>query len=239
MKKIFIFLLLLCSIFYGTAYAKYDDTILFRDISWGKTIDEVEAQLIKDGFDIRSVGESDGTVGFPHSSLVEIMVDKANYDEKYGNYIKAVSHSPVKVAGYETYETSVYFAYLPNENDIITKDRKLTSFMLACYEIVPVDINFATEDIINKLKSIYGEYDVKDKYTSAFKNDYYIWKSSKDNTFIFLRKMESNYSVSARLYLYYGTMDGDNLMDSARQLQEEFAKKTEIENSQSSGTDGL
>lgn len=239
MKKAFTFILFIYILVFGISYAEYEDTFLFRNISWGKTIDEVETALAKDGLQFKTLNETDGSSGFPHSSLVDIMVDNVNLKEEYGNYIYAKTFSPITVAGYEVYSTSIYFAYLPDENNIITKSRDLTSFILAGYDIVPVDIDYATNDLINKLNSIYGDYDSEGTYNSTFNNQYYIWKSSKDNTFIFLRKMEAKYTYKARIYLYYGTMDGDDLIDTARRLQEEFAKNAEIINSQSSGTEGL
>lgn len=239
MLKRVIAVLLICLSVCGIAYSDYDNSILFRNISWGTTIDEVEKLLLGDGIEIRSVNEYDGGTGFRYSSLSDIMLMDTNFAEKYGNYMYYKTFSPHKVAGYDVYATYGYFAYLPDENNIITKDRELTSFMLGCYEIVPTDMDYATNDIMEKLKSIYGDYDSTGIHNSAFKYTFYLWRSRIDRTFLTLIRMDSTMMTSSRIYIYYGTFVGNDLMNTARDLQEEFDKKTEINNSQSGGTDGL
>lgn len=239
MKRGFIISLIICILCCGIAHSEHDGSILFRDIPWGETIDYVENILNHDGFEIRSSEETDSAKGFNYSSLSNIMFIKSSLTEKYGNYVYFKNFSPVKVAGYDVYATYGYFAYLPNDNKIITKERELTSFMLACYEIVPVDIDYASEDLINKLTSLYGEYDKSGVTNSTFKYTYYVWYSSTDDTFLCFIRLDSTNIVKSRMYIYYGTFEGDKQINTARELQEEYAKKTEIENSQSSGTDGL
>ena len=239
MFRKFTAILLICLSICGIAYSEFDNSILFRNIPWGTTIDEVENKLQDEGIEIRSVNESDGGSGFKYSTLSDIMLMETNFKEKYGNYMYYKTFSPLKVAGYDVYATYGYFAYLPDENNIITKDRKLTSFMLGGYEIVPTDMDYATEDIMGKLKSIYGNYDDTGVHKSAFKYTFYIWRSNIDRTFLTLIRLDSTMATSSRLYIYYGTFEGNDLINTARDLQEEFDKKTEMENSQSGGTDGL
>ena len=60
-----------------------------------------------------------------------------------------------------------------------------------------------------------------------------------DRTFLTLIRMDSTMMTSSRIYIYYGTFEGNDLMNIARDLQKELDKKTEIKNSQSGRTDGL
>ena len=237
--KRFVVVLLICLMYCGIAYSEDNKTILFRDIPWGVTIDDVEKTLLKDSIEVRANNESYGGYNHMYSSIPDIMLMNKNFKEKYDNFMFFRTYSPLKVAGYDVYSTYGYFAYLPDENNIITKERKLTSFMLGGYEIIPNDMDYATEDLIEKLKSIYGEYDNTWIYKSAYKFTLYIWRSETDESFLTLIRIDSTYATPSRIYIYYGTFEGNDLIDTARKLQEEYDKKIERKNSQSGGTDGL
>lgn len=235
-RLVTIFILILCVVA-GSALAKttkYEGEILFRNIPWGGTIDEVEAALAGENLDFSY--EKEGSMGMNYASLSAIVYMNGSWLEKYATEMSSTCFTPITVAGYETFETEVYFAYLPNENNKIDKKRENTYFTLACYKFEPVDLDRAIEDMKVKLSSLYGDIDKTETKRTAFKSEFSFWFTDNDS-FICLHKVD--YSASPQMLIYYGTLKGEGIIQKAKKLQVEAAKNTEIKNSEAGGTDGL
>ena len=237
MKKVISIVVLVLCIITGSTLAettKYEGEILFRNIPWGGTIDEVETALAGENLDFSY--ETEGSMGMNYTSLSDIVYMNGSWSEEYATEMSSICFTPITVAGYETFEVELYFAYLPNEDNEIDKKRENTFFTLACYKFKPVDLDRATEDMKGKLSSLYGDIDKSETKRSAFKSEFSFWFTDNDS-FICLHKVD--YSASPQMLIYYGTFKGEELIQKAKELQVEAAKEAEIKNSESGGTDGL
>ena len=233
---IFLILISICSFSLSEESERYDGTILFRNIPWGKDIDSVKNELNENGFNFYR--DDEGIMGQNYSTVGSIVHHQGDYSLDFASEISSLSVSNCQVAGYDVKQTQIFFAYLPDENGLISKNRKDTYFTLASYQILPEDLDYAIDDLKEKLTSLYGDYDDFEHFNyGSMEFTYYIWMSKIDNSFVALNRID--YSLAPQLYIFYGTLDGTPIMAKAIQIQEEEAKKLEIENSKSGGTDGL
>ena len=149
-KRVFAFILVITlALSFGTslpAYAKYDKEILFRDIPWGCTAEEVIAYL--SDMDI----EWGDYYYAPYKDNTDIMINGAakNPDYRTGCWIQSTDVNE-KVAGYDLKSITLYFAF----KDIDDKSVENTSFYMAINDF---DLN-NNETLKDTVISMYGNFD--------------------------------------------------------------------------------
>ena len=132
----------------------------------------------------------------------------------------------------------MYFAYRPNaEGNIDPDDKDNMVFMLAYYKFEPTDLEAATADMRTKLEKLYGDIDYTSSDDLVIKRHYDYWLAI-DNTFVCLE--DESYSTGTKaMYVWYGTLDADEWLKEANQIQYDAAKAEEASKFGSDDTDGL
>ena len=202
MKKTLMTILVVCMLF-SNAFAEENSTspILFRNIPWGSSM-----QTVLRSFDGLSFSEPrDDYAGTVNHYIYE------NSDIRYTDYVctkvYARQLNGMMVAGYELSNLYLYFAYTPDETRTLPKDENHTAFTMGEYKIVPKDLSFVMNDLMQKLSRLYGE-PVDHKTTGwSITHDIYVWRGA-DGTVVSL--IGENYSSgSTYIYIRY-SFDGAN-----------------------------
>lgn len=124
--------------------------ILFRGINWGTSFSDVE-KLLPDLGLWGIYGEA-----FKTMSVDDIILgDYEGIDFEYTdiNIIGETTNNVVNVAGYETSDIELYFAYVP-VNGILTKEEQHSALYGARYTFEPINLKNMSDDLINKLTSL-------------------------------------------------------------------------------------
>lgn len=150
------------------ALGEYDKPILFRNVPWGATYNEV-IQTFPDSLTMEQLEPKNW-----FSSLDEVMYCGSSeiipdsspvvyYAEpkRYGFLGKSLEPlRDVKVAGYELENLELYFTLIPQNGEIV-RAKPYTSLIYAVYHIKTNydEAKSAFNDITNKLASLYGSYE--------------------------------------------------------------------------------
>lgn len=222
----------------STAFA---DEILFRNVPWGSTMDEVEKAIPADMYwhndedDLRA----DPAIFYEEGDEFSFKYDAATAGTLASMYI--FSDCP-KVANYEPAEIGMHFVRMPVDGVVTYDDHSNTSMYSAYYLIEPESVEGATEDLIGKLKSVYGEPDSSDEFVDTVFDTsikLLVWRGDND-TFVSLRSVASTektskYTNSDFIRISYGTYQGDKWIEES----EKAILGMEQSNYGSSNTDGL
>ena len=153
----------------SSSVSAYDQEITFNGIPWGCTYEEFQKQK-----DLYFPYESFDTYGYTVDEILGYGAGD-NYAEGTMAYIS--DSGTTNVAGYDGVYATYYFANKYAENSL--NSEKTTSFYGAVYEFEEIsDLSGATEDLKNKLTSLYGE--CEDKSDVAQEHYIYTWKGTND-----------------------------------------------------------
>ena len=201
-----------------------DGQILFREIPWGSTYNEVISRL-PNGIEMKS------PVGVYHwYPLHEVMsfdtgIGKTAWtDLGFLSQTEENATAGMKVAGYDVSQIHLYFAYLPDASGKLPRDDAHTAFFCGYYTIHPIDVDVVYEDLKSKLTSLYGAC-TEDNSNLCF------WYGAND-TMLSLARFRSNFG-SNTIYIVYGYAGNDWILDAY-----EIETYVETENP-SSSTEGL
>lgn len=216
MKKVISLLLVLCyfvSSFSLGAYARYDKEILFRDIPWGSTYEEVR-DAFKDYYKLAWEKKDK-----KRYDLTKFLNKDQEYlqwvigDNEFPSvlYVEAepTASSEFMVAGRKVSHIELVFAYTKDENGELPQDLKHTALYIARYHFKGKSESGKFDDLDNKLSSIYGETELYRKPPGLFNASYKkIWEGSNE-TFAVL--VDDGYYVD----LYYFWKNGEHLAKEA------------------------
>ena len=225
-------LLILGAFSYAMADEEHSEPILFRGASWGSNYSDVQI-VLPDGVKMRDLDIRE--YWYP---MMDMMYDGSGY----GNQVKAEigcyayartsSLKGIKVAGYEIEQIYLYFVFVPDETGKLVKDPAHTAFISGQYKIEPKDPDAVFDDLVTKLSSLYGDVDVEESSEGIIDRKMALWKGA-DGTMVSIFKQDYS-SGTHEIYIKYGTLDGDRLIDEA------YAAAVKEENEgAASNTDGL
>lgn len=231
----------------------YDKEILFRDIPWGSTVDEVSEIM----------GETDPWINpLSGENIEQITGIDVSENPVYDNedlginidYMDAID----EVAGYPVSFSTCKYVYIP-EGDVIERDPDKTSLFCAYYDFIlrKVDykVNEMEEDLINKLSSIYGDPDdqisKKGKVNGLLDAEltHTYWYGANDTMLVLYAEkvldsatdiIDTAYEYSD-LHLYYVWNKGDELLASANDMLNEVDRQAaaDADAAFKANTDGL
>ena len=218
---------------YGFLFQRsYDKEILFRDTPWGISFTEATSLLPELG--LRSYNS-----GYSIESIIS-----DNYYAKQFEYtdigIKGSAYNDrMNIAGYQTTDIELYFAYLPTNGKLDRKDGN-TALYAAKYVFEPVDVNAVEADLKNKLTSLYGAIDASDSDSGIFDNTiWYIWRGA-DNTGVAMSVLKSTTeNWDDKIWLTYYKSDGDDWLQNASDAIKSELISKEQEAAANGGTSGL
>lgn len=206
MKKYFALLLalLLCCGCAALAEAS-DKTFQFRDLAWGASYDEINAQVGLGALNEESASHSVASVLYGGEDIaLERGVDF------YAWYTADAVADVGKVAGYEVENIRLSFSAVPNAAGEITGEPADTALYLARYDLSCSDWKAAFESLAGKLTRLYGDVDLTIDDDPDFPVD--VWYGA-EGTMISLRKYNST-----QLELRYASGDGDALRLTAMEM---------------------
>lgn len=222
MKKCVVAILIVSSLLLNLAYAlaEYDKPILFRNVPWGATYNEVIATF-PDSMTMQQLKFKDWYTSLDevmYHGYSEIIPDASSvvcYAEPklYGTWGQSLEPlKDVKVAGYELENLELYFTFIPQNGEVV-RAKPYTSLIYAVYEIKTKynEAESAFNDIRNKLVSLYGAYEQNTiEYISFWdsKAKHYfqnIWRG-KDGTMLSLVSQNHEGNIYTR-YSFEGAND--------------------------------
>lgn len=142
------------------------------------------------------------------------------------------------VAGYNSLLYYLYFARTP-VNGRITFDNADTSFYAASYEFKAQDLAGMEKDLVEKLCSLYGK--VEYEYGSITSSGYhiYMWYGINDTMVALKAEADSLPLNEDKIYITYGWLTGDELLETANETIKENQKDDEAQNYSNGNTNGL
>lgn len=215
--------------------------ILFCDIPWGTSYTTVN-QLHGEWNLMPIAGE-----GFISPSVDAVLLDDTlkGIDFEYNNIniIGNALNPETNVAGYQTSDIKLYFAYNVIDG-VLSKTEESSSLYGAHYKINPVDLQSATNDLISKITSLYGEpasntndLDMWGNYTT-----YVYWYGANDTELV-LKSTDTSKDTTDlyedEITISYAWRKGDELMQSASDVEKAFASNEESNVYGNDFTDGL
>lgn len=231
-------ILLICAVFLP-AFASFAENpgehIIFRNIPWGSSYQEVVNALSKTGLKWSSPAVKTGR------TIRNTIIDNIGYgfDYETGVYINTDYKSPqLNVAGYDTTRITLYFAYTTDKNGDLPKDLEHTAFCLAKYEFEPTDLSAMTEDFIMKISALYGEVDEMLSDTLVIENNYFLWYDN-DRNIVGLENELYPITESKNIYISYGWGEGDSILQRANDIQYAEALAEEAKKFGTDNLDGL
>lgn len=242
-KLLLITMLIICLSLTVTVFAKTDNEILFREIPWGSSYSEVE-QLLPD-FDWYPMSFE----YMRHYPVCEVLTDSTSgFDDDFtygGINITAqpFSNKETEVAGYTTSDIELYFAFT-SVNGVENQDYNDTAFYGARYSFEPANLQGMTDDLTEKLSSLYGEPDDTKKDTDLWGNKTTIiyWYGAND-TVVTLRSVNSENDSTGlyndELFIAYAWEKGDELLKDIDNKMKESASTGESANFGNGNTNGL
>ena len=246
MKKWFVSTIVICIIVNcSSVSAKSDKEILFRDIPWGSSYEEVKKVMGE--YEFREKGREDTETDYVEQLLTDIYPQGFNSDVftnegGYGAY--AYTKDKIDVAGYTSESTCFLFSRNANEDGTITWDNmENLSLYGAYYRIEPVSLESATEDLMEKLSSLYGEPDkyIDDSLEYGYSEDYIYYWYGADDTVVSLAS--HSYGDEAKPYTYihisYATYKGDEWLHTADDLITQMKQADEAKSYGTGNTNGL
>lgn len=205
-----------------------DKEILFKDISWGTSYTEVDRALPE--LDMWSMnGEA-----FRTFSTDEIVLgDYQGIDFEYNdiNIIANCYNEEIEVAGYTTSDVHLYFAYIPVDG-VLAKTENDSAFYGAQYVFAPQNLNEMSNDLVEKLSSVYGEPSERIKDKDIWDNEYeYVYWYGQNNTELVMRIADSTNDTTGvydnEIVLSYVWRDGDKLLQQASDILKQEAIQNE------------
>lgn len=217
-----------------------DKEILFMDIPWGTSFTDVD----------KSHGELDlwGITGegYMTYSVDEIILgDYQGIEFEYDdiNIIGNAFNGETEVAGYTTSEVSLYFAYNIVDGKL-NKIEEESSLYGARYVFLTENLQETSNDLKQKITSIYGEPQKETTDTDIYDNQYTYTYWYGQNSTVLVMKTQNSENDTTDLYedeitLAYAWLKGDELLQSASDYLKEEAIEKEQENYGNENTDGL
>ena len=199
--------------------------ITFRDIPWGTNYPDATSAIAEIAF-----APFHGEI-FKTYSVDQIITGKGITFEYTDINISASSiASSISVAGYETSNVELFFAYTP-KNGILTKKEEDTALYGAMYEFEPVNPESMGKDLLQKLSSVYGEPDSTSYDSNIFGGitKYTYWSGANNTLLVLCVQDESNSSwkSSEKVRIIYAWRDGDELLQQASDCLKEEAIRSE------------
>jgi len=216
-----------------------DKEILFRQMPWGTNyIDVTKA------FKGMHINDFKGGASWYNWDIEQICTGKSKEKYKY-DYINmsAIIYDTIEVAGYKSTETDLFFAYLPEENGLLTHDYSDTAFYGARYIFNPADIDNMEKDLKNKLSSLYGEIDVQLKpWNDMLQNcTAYGWTGQNDTSVVLTirRSSSTNNLIKDEIWISYFTLKGNEWLETANNAEQRKYFLEEEQATQSGNKSGL
>ena len=225
---VFIIALLSLSVAFSEAAGK---PILFRDIEWGASYESIAA-----GGEMDKLFDGTGGTGFV--TTLDERHFTAHLDGDHPDYNEYVAWSKYNheavgaigdIAGYNLIGISMFFVYVPDEDGHFVKDGAHARLYCAGYELGSVinneisDLVDKEKDIVAKLSSLYGEYEVE----KAGKYDCYLWRGADGTSVAFARGKNIVYSYEGGDTLLKQAQDAMDAINAEKEAQKkEFSQKT-------------
>ena len=155
MKKIpfAVLFILVCLCGFVTAEAVYEKPILFREIEWGTSYNEV----------VETYPNKNQNEWEPGGIDAIFYGGEAAHYGKVGFRIRSGLPQGVTVAGYDVRDIYLNFVYTPDETGRLIQDKDHAVLCLAEYEFdfesKKESYDAALEDLTNKLTLLYGDID--------------------------------------------------------------------------------
>lgn len=211
--------------------------IIFRDIPWGTSYDDVVSQIPDVTF-----YPFTGEIYKTYSVDQIITGDGLRFENSDINISGNSVYGSLSVAGYQTTDVDLYFAYVP-VNGVLTKEKADSAFYGASYEFTPEDTKGMASDLKEKLTSIYGEASKttqdKDLWGGVVKYTY--WYGANDTLLVLCVDDESasRWKSTEKIRIVYAWREGDKLLQEASDCLKREAVANERSNFGDGNTNGL
>lgn len=213
------------------------EEILFRNIPWGTDYDDVVSQIPEVAF-----YPFTGEIYKTYSVDQIITEDGLSFECKDINIRGSAIRGSLPVAGYQTTDVDLYFAYVP-ANGVLSKEKEDSAFYGASYEFTPEDTKGMASDLKGKLTSIYGEASKttqeKDLWGGII--EYTYWNGANDTLLVMCVDDESasSWKSTEKIRIVYAWREGDKLLQEASDCLKREAVANEKSKFGNGNTDGL
>lgn len=243
-RKMLFLLLATCTTAFcaSSVSAENNVEILFRDIPWGTSYTDV-AQLMPE-FDWYTMS-FEGMRTYPVNEIItdldDYSVDLAN--DNINMTAQPFSQKETDVAGYTTTDIELFFAYTPVNNEL-SREESDTALYGARYEFEPQDLQSMTDDLTEKLSSLYGNpVDTKKGTNYLGLSETLIYWEGTNNTQVVIRSVDASGDDSGlfydELWISYVWNKGNELLKIADDVVSENNSNAESEIYGNGSTNGL
>lgn len=226
-------------------YAETEDEtteeITFRDVPWGSSYTEVNS-LLSDLNLWNLVGELYRTYSVDEIILGDY--EGLDFEINDINIIAYASNDEINVAGYTTDEICLFFSYVPVDG-ILTRSEEDSALYGARYRFEPNNLSEMTQDLTEKLSSLYGEPDeikTDSHWLYNVQYEYIYWYGAND-TEVVLKSVDASGDETDlyddEIYISYVWTKGDELLQIASDTLSQNNKDAEAELYGNGSTDGL
>lgn len=214
--------------------------ILFGEIPWGTSY--TDAENMKQELEMYPISGD----AFKTMSVDAVLLgDYEGVDFEYGdiNIIGNALNGEIEVAGYKTSEVNLFFSYIPVDG-VLTRKEPDSSFYGAQYIFEPMNLEEMSNDLINKLSSIYGKPDKTTEDADMWSNEYtYTFWYGANDTELVLKTVDSKDDSTGfyedEIVISYAWRKGDELLQSASDALKNSAIEKESNAYGNDSTDGL
>ena len=218
-----------------TAHAEVEEEILFRDIPWGTSYTDIKDNIMPE------LWWDDLHGDWMRVLTINDIVSDSNDNNKFTNNdlcLNAYTIDEIDVAGYTAKQTDLYFAFVPSDGTITHEDSD-TALYAAKYEIEPMDLESTFNDLLEKMKSIYGEPDVSTSYSIFIGCENLLFKWNGANDTMVVLKKEPYLEGGGAVHIIYVWKNGDEMLHEADDIISGIKTGEEASIYGNDNTDGL
>ena len=218
-----------------------DKELLFRDIPWGLSYNEIEEEYLGEYRFMPLHGD------FIKTMCVDQVLMGDNYSKNFEysdiNLICSLSVGEIGVAGYKADSVHMYYAFLPIDG-YLEYELADTSLYGASYTIKPINLADVSADLLEKLTSLYGDpqYITKDTDLDKVLYTNYCWVGLNGTELVLQTRNTSSCTdddEQDEIEIAYAWRHGDTLLQNASDAIKRRITEEEKDTIDSDNVDGL
>ncbi len=218
-----------------------DKELLFRDIPWGLSYNEVKEEYLGEYRFMPLHGD------FMKTMCVDQVLMGDNYSKNFEyrdiNLICNLSVGEISVAGYKADSVHMYYAFLPVDG-YLEYELSDTSLYGASYTLKPINLADVSADLLGKLTSLYGnpQYITKDTDFDRVLYTNYRWVGLNGTELVLQTRNASSStddSEQDEIEIAYAWRYGDTMLQNASDAIKRRITEEEKDIIDSDNVDGL
>lgn len=220
------------------AETEESSTITFRGIPWGTSV--LEANRILGKNELAWESSMTYSSAFVDDLLYGTWENSMHNEYDISIVAQVIDSQEIEVAGYVTYVTKLYFSCIPVDG-ILTKNEEDTALYAAQYFFIANDFEAMSQDLIEKLTSMYGDYSETHSGIDPTYHDgtYAVWYDEYGAALSMNITSGALEDETEQIVITYAYLEGDEWLQNAYDLAAAESQERESGVYGNGNTDGL